>query len=142
MRIFIFCLTCLFSSFSPLRDSAPADKILLLQVDEAGQVTIGRDVLSADILARYVQERLFKSFMGTGQMHDRILLKKSDSDIPVLVLETIIQEIRVGQQRALRELCMQKYSRYFESLDPKKQDRLRKQFPVLFQSDFLEKNSH
>ncbi|MFZ9387012.1 MAG: hypothetical protein ACO25B_03960 [Chitinophagaceae bacterium] len=138
MRIFIFSLTCLFLSFSPLRDSSQADKILLLQVDETGQVTIGRDVVSADILARYVQERLFKSFMGTGQMHDRIRLEKTDSDIPLLVLETIIQEIREGQKRALRELCMQKYSRYFESLDSKKQDRLRKQFPVLFQSDFLE----
>lgn len=103
-------------------------------VDETGTVTVGRDTVNADNLARYVQERLFKSYMGTGQMHDQIVLKKKTDDVPDMVTEVILKEIQEGQKRALTELSLQKYRKTFDGLEKKKQDKLKKQFPVLFQA--------
>ncbi|MEQ1675150.1 MAG: hypothetical protein ABL876_00535 [Chitinophagaceae bacterium] len=115
----------------------PAAKVLLVTVDETGTVTVGRDTVNADNLARYVQERLFKSYMGTGQMHDQIILKKKTDDVPDMVTEVILKEIQEGQKRALTELSLQKYRKTFDGLDKKKQGKLKKQFPVLFQAKFL-----
>jgi hypothetical protein len=105
-------------------------------VDEIGQIKIGRDTVGSDQLARYIQERLFKSYMGTGQMHDRIRLEKTDPQVPAPVMEVIIHEIKEGQRRALSELCVQKYRKSFEELDKRKKDKIKKQFPVLFQQTF------
>lgn len=113
------------------------EKIILIQVESTGLVRVGRDTVSSDNLARYLQDRLFKSYMGTGQMQDRIRLEKADDEVPETVLNVITGEIREGQQRALRELCMQKHRKYFESLDKNKQARIRKKFPVLFQTDYF-----
>lgn len=115
---------------------APPDKILTVKVDEYGIIRVGRDTVSADELARYIQERLFKSYMGTGQMHDRIRFEKEAPAVSGIVTDVVIREIRIGQEKALRELCLQKYRRTWEMLDSKKKSRLRKQFPVLFQEEF------
>lgn len=115
---------------------APPDKILTVKVDEYGIIRVGRDTVSADELARYIQERLFKSYMGTGQMHDRIRFEKEAPAVSGIVTDVVIREIRIGQEKALRELCLQKYRRTWEMLDSKKKSRLRKLFPVLFQEEF------
>lgn len=130
----------LFISLSLLRVSAlniSGEKILLVRVNEIGIVTVNRDTVDADDLARYIQERLYKSFLGTGEMHDRIKLEKATATVPDLVSEVIIKEINDAQQRALIQVCLQKYSRKFDSLDKRRQDKLKKQFPVLFQTDFI-----
>lgn len=138
MRSFQLLAILLFFSLqitaAPQHIPRPEEKILQVKVDEIGIVSIGRDTISADKLARYIQERLFKSYMGTGKMHDRIILEKTDASVPGPVLEVILAEIKAGQERALRELCTQKFSKPFAALDRKKQERLIKVFPVLFQS--------
>jgi hypothetical protein len=133
MRIglIIFLITCNFAVNS--NRVPPGEKVLLIQVESSGLIRVGRDIVGSDNLARYIQERLFKSYMGTGEMHDKIRLEKSDADVPATVMEVVIAEIRSGQERALRELCTQKYNRSISSLDKKKQAKLRKKFPVLFQ---------
>lgn len=132
-------LLLLLFSFSLLKAAAtklPAEKILLVTVSETGTVTVGRDTVNADNLARYIQERLFKSFLGTGNMHDKIILKKASEEVPDLVTEVIVKEIQAGQKKTLTQISLQKYRKTFESLDRKKQDRLKKLFPVLFQPSF------
>ena len=115
---------------------APPDKILTVKVDAYGIIHVGRDRVDSDDLARYIQERLFKSYMGTGQMYDGIRFEKEDAAVSDIITDVVIREIRTGQQKALQELCLQKYRRTWEALDGKKQSRLRKQFPVLFQQFF------
>ncbi len=129
--LFIFLITCNLTMLA--NRLPPGEKVLLIQVESSGLIRVGRDTIGSDNLARYVQERLFKSYMGTGEMHDRIRLEKADASVPGPVIDVVIAEIRSGQERALRELCTQKYNRSVASLDPKKQDKLRKKFPVLFQ---------
>lgn len=136
MRIFFITILITFNSSAYTNPVPPGEKVLLVQVESSGLIRVGRDTVGIDNIARYIQDRLFKSYMGTGLMQDRIRLEKSDPDIPDLVLEVVLNEIKSGQQRALRELCMQKYRKYFEVLDKKKQAKLRKQYPVLFQSNF------
>jgi len=114
-----------------------SEKTLLIQVDETGLIKIGRDTVGFDQLARYIQERLFKSYMGTGQMHDRIKLEKTEAFVPEPVMEDILKEIKEGQRRALSELSILKYKKGFEALDNKKQSRIKKKFPVLFQQTFF-----
>ena len=111
-------------------------KILLVRVDERGKSIIGSDTIVSDQLAMYIQERLFKSFMGTGLMHSSIKIEKITPAVPDPVVAVVIKGIKEGQQRALTDLCLQKYKKMYNSLAAKKQDKLKKQFPVLFQENF------
>ena len=113
-----------------------AEKILLVTVNETGVVNVGGDTVGSDNLARYIQERLFKSYMGTGQMHSKIKFVKANDNVPDMVVQVILKEIQEGQKRALTELCLQKYKSRFENIDSQKQDKLKRQFPVLFQTDY------
>ena len=116
--------------------SGSPEKILLVQVDEIGMIKIGRDTLGSDQLARYIQERLFKSYMGTGKMYDKIKLAKIDGQVPDMVMEVVLNEIKTGQQRSLKELCLQKYKDFFDNISERQQAKLKKQFPVLFQTHY------
>ena len=114
----------------------PPEKILHIKVNESGAISVGRDTLLADDLARYLQQRLFKSYTGTGEMQDKIKLEKTSNDVPDIVIDVVIKEIQEGQRRALTELCLLRYKKLFDNIEQRKQDKLKKQFPVLFQTDY------
>lgn len=137
MRALLLLLAIMPSLNVSASNKLPAEKILQVTVNEMGTVTVGRDTVNADDLAKYIQERLFKSYMGTGQMHSKIKFVKANDNVPDMVTEVILKEIQNGQQRALTELCLQKYKNFFDKIEKRKQDKLKKQFPVLFQSNFL-----
>lgn len=115
------------------------DKVLIVILDNTGIVKIGRDTVALDNIAKFVQERLFKSFLGTGKMHDRILFAKEKGMEDEAMVEMVMKEIKEGQVRALRQVCTEKYKKLFERLDNGQQNKVRKQFPVLFQTDYLSK---
>lgn len=139
---FLFSLLTVFTNhFTPAdnsvsRKSITADKVIMVIVDESGIISIGRDTVSSDELARYIQTRLFKSYMGTGRMYDKILFAKASDKVPDMVTEVVLQEIKEGQKRALTELCLQKYENRYENISSKQQTKLKKTFPVLFQTKF------
>ncbi len=137
MRLFLLLFIAFGSLKATASDILPADKVLLVTVSETGTVTVGRDTVNADNLARYVQERFFKSYLGTGKMHDLVVVKKTSADVPDMVTEVIIREIQDAQKKALTQVSLQKYRKTFDNLDHRKQDKLKKQFPVLFQSNFI-----
>lgn len=137
MRALLLLLAIMPSLNVSASNKLPAEKILQVTVNEVGTVTVGRDTVNADNLAKYIQERLFKSYMGTGQMHSKIKFVKANDNVPDMVTEVILKEIQNGQQRALTELCLQKYKNFFDKIEKRKQDKLKKQFPVLFQNNFL-----
>lgn len=111
-------------------------KTLHIIVDEIGIISIGRDTVSSDELARYIQERLFKNYMGTGNMYDQILFSKANNEVPEMIVEVVLNEIRLGQQRALTELCLTKHNDRFENISSRQQAKLKKHFPVLFQTKY------
>lgn len=137
MRLFfLFVLAVISFLIVPAREKFPADKILLVEVDEIGIITVNRDTVGSDLLSRYIQERLFKSYMGTGRMHSKIKFSKTNDNVPEIVIQVVLKEIKEGQRRALTELCLLKYKNRYENIEQKKQDKLKKLFPVLFQTDY------
>lgn len=136
MRLFLVLFAVTSFLFAPAREKLPAQKILLVEVDEIGIITVNRDTVGSDLLSRYIQERLFKSYMGTGEMHSKIKFSKANDNVPDIVVQVVLKEIQEGQRRALTELCLLKYKNRFEHIEQKKQDKLKKQFPVLFQTDY------
>ena len=124
----------------PVKADAQKLRELVIAADDMGFIMAGRDTVGSDNMDMYIRDRLIKSYMGTGQMYDKIRLQKMYGGPPTTVMEVLINEIKAGQQLALRDLCLQKFSRRFEMLDKKKQARLRKQFPVLFQNEYITSN--
>ena len=112
-----------------------AEKIITVKVNTSGIVTIGRDTVSSDDIASYIRERLFKSYTGTGKMYDAIKLV-IDGQPEAVVLEVVLKEIAKGQKKALTELCIEKYKKVFEDISPRQQDKLKKNFKVLFQDSY------
>ena len=136
--LFVFSIAYMkASAYLPPPEKLLAEKILQVTVDETGTIAVGRDTVGSDNLARYIQKRLFKSYMGTGLMHSKIKFSKVNENVPDMVIQVVLEEIKQGQKRALTDLCLQKYKNFFSSIDKRKQDKLRKQFPVLFQTDYL-----
>jgi len=132
--LFLLQLVCCFYAASA--NTAPAEKILLVRVTEIGIITVNNDTVSSDFLARYIQERLFKSYAGTGKMYRSIKFEKASPNVPEMVTAVVLKEIKSGQNGALVELTLQKYKKLFENLETHKQEKLRKNFPVLFQTSF------
>ena len=137
MRSLLLLLAILATVHVSASNKLPGEKILQVTVYEVGIVTVGRDTVNADNLSKYIQERLFKSYMGTGHMHSKIKFVKANDNVPDLVIDVVLKEIHDGQQRALTELCLEKYKNFFDKIEKRKQDKLKKQFPVLFQSNYL-----
>lgn len=129
-------LLLLFATFSFLKatagDMITADKVLLVTVSETGTVTVGRDTVNADNLARYVQERFFKSYLGTGKMHDLVVVKKTSADVPDMVTDVIIKEIQDAQKKALTQVSLQKYRKTFDNLDHRKQAKHFPAQPIIY----------
>jgi hypothetical protein len=112
-----------------------AEKIITIKVNTSGIISVGRDTITSDDLAMYIRERLFKSYTGTGKMYDGIKLVK-DGEPQIIVFDIVVKEIAKGQQKALNELCLEKYKRLFENISGRQQEKLKKNFPVLFQTDY------
>lgn len=113
-----------------------AEKILLITVNETGIIKVNGDPVGSDFLASYIQERLFKSYLGTGKMHSGIKLVKFNNQVPDMVTEVVTNEIKEGQRKALVQVCLLRYNKLFNSLETKKKEKMQKLFPVLFQTDY------
>lgn len=123
----------LFTSLNPL-NAGKEEKIILIRVDEIGMITDGMDTISTDELSTYISTRLFKSFTGTGKMYESIKVERINGGPLLDVMDLILKEVYAGQKKALADLCLHKYKQGFDSLSAKQQEKVRKQFPVLFQS--------
>ncbi|MCY7310407.1 MAG: hypothetical protein LH619_06485 [Chitinophagaceae bacterium] len=136
----VFIIAMIFMKASIARQPVEkilAEKILLVTIDEIGIIKVGRDTVGSAELIRYTRERLFKSYLGTGQMHNRIKLQKLNPIVPGIVSAAVEKEIKDAQKNASTEICVQKYNRKFDDLEKRRQDKIKKKFSVLFQTDYL-----
>jgi hypothetical protein len=114
-------------------ESSPAKKYLDITVMSNGRIHMWPDTLSSAELGSNVEERLWKSYLGTGKMYDEIRLKY-ENDVTEKQKADVLKAIREGQSKALTEVCLQKNKKRFEELSPRQQKKIRHQFPVLFQN--------
>ncbi len=128
MQLLLSIIIAISSVTASAEEKFFAEKILQVSVDEIGTVSVGRDTVGADNLARYIQERLFKSYLGTGQMHGKIIISKENSDVPEIIMQVVLKEVQEGQRKALTQVCLQKYKNLFEKIDSRKQAKLKNSF--------------
>jgi len=82
-----------------------------------------------------LQKRLWKSYLGTGEMYDAVHLeiaKAARTDI----ISNVKKAIKEAQGKALIDVCLQKHKKLFNDLSSRQQEKIVKQFPVLFQQDY------
>ena len=127
-----FVLAALMLSACITSIAAPKIKIIGIIVNTRGEAYIGRDTLQLSDLAAEVQERLWKSYLGTDKMYDSIKIEFIDG-VLAGTREAALDAIRLAQKNALTEICLQKYKRLFENCSSGQQRKIQKQFPVLFQ---------
>ena len=113
----------------------PTEKVITVNVNGSGIITVGRDTISSDDLAMYIRQRLFKSYTGTGKMYDAVKLS-INGEPKTAVLEVIKKEIASGLKKTLNELCLEKYKKLYEDLSTRQQSKLKKNFKVLFESSY------
>ena len=133
--LFLFSILLIFVNTISATSNPSAQKVITIKVNQSGIISAGRDTISSDDLANYIRERLFKSYTGTGNMYDAIKLIK-DGEPQALVFEVILKEIANGQKKALTQLCLEKHKKLFENISSRQQAKLKKNFPVLFQTTY------
>ena len=112
-----------------------AQKNLTIQVNVKGDVTIDRITLLNADLAKEVQQRLWRSYMSNGKMLNTIILHL-DNGMNEEIKNEVMFAIKTGQEKTLTVLSLHKYKKRFEDIGTGKQDKIRKRFPVLFQSTY------
>jgi hypothetical protein len=105
---------------------------ITIAIDPNGFAYIGRDTLTIDKLAFEVQQRLWKSYLGTGKMYDHIKIELR-GEVLMGTRGSALDAIKQGQEKALAELCVLKFKKEYNNLSEAQQRKLQKQFPVLFQ---------
>jgi biopolymer transport protein ExbD len=114
---------------------AQKEKNIVIRVVANGTIYMDRDTLVSDMLAKTLRERLWKSYTGTGKMYSSVRLV-FDGEVLMGTKAAVMDAIKDAQQKALTELSLQKHKKTFESLSPRQQSKIKKQFPVLFQEQF------
>ena len=131
-RLLIIC--SLLFSFSDIKAiEQPAKKYLDITVSSNTTVFMWPDTLTHLELAKEVQERLWKSYLGTGKMYDEIRITYENGLSDQQKTE-VLKAIREGQSKALIEVSLHKNKKRFEELSSRQQNKIKRQFPVLFQS--------
>ena len=113
------------------------EKVISITINENGFAISGRDTLPLVELAEEIHLRLWKSYLGTGKMPDRIVVKYLGTGVVSHKGETE-KAIKEGQQKALQELCVQKHKKRYEDISDNQKSKVKKQYPVLFQENFSE----
>ena len=108
------------------------DKVIHITVNQYSQVLIGRDTLTISDLSKELEERLWRNFLGTGKTYDAIKLSFTET-VSQTTKEAVIAAIKNAQKAVLKSISLEKHEDIYESLPPDKQQKLKKQFPALFQ---------
>ena len=135
MLLFLFFLAVPLSISATETPFPASQKTLTITVTRYNQVFLGRDTLTVADLPKELRGRLWKSYLGTGKMHDNIEFN-SDEAVTEEMKTTVKDAIKEGLQMAMKDICLEKHKQYFENLTERQQGKLRKQFPVLFQEVF------
>lgn len=120
----------------PTIASYSKSSIRILHIHVAPKEEVSIDGVKIDIsesLSKELQQRLWRSFMGNGKMPDRIDLQFEEA-VTAQVKASILKSIKEAQEKTLNLLCLHKYKRSSVDITGKQRSRLKKQFPVLFQS--------
>ena len=120
----------------PRANQLPFQKTVAIHVNEKGEVMIDQAKYFTDDLAREVQQRLWRSYMTSGKMVQSIHLS-FDVSVSEELKKEVLYNIKTAQEKTLTVLSLHKHKKRFENISSNKQEKIRKQFPVLFQTNFF-----
>ena len=104
-------------------------------MNDKADITIDGVTVYMDNLAREMQQRLWRSYMTGGKMVQSIFLDFSNG-VTEETKKEVLFNVKTAQEKTLTVLSLHKYKKRFENIGSSKQERLRKNFPVLFQRDY------
>ena len=130
--VFSFCLIGLANS---VKQSLFFENIIVVTVDAKGKAMIGKDSFDMEGLSHELQQRFWKSYLGTGKMQDRVKLEYI-GNVPSTFRNDANAAIKKAQQDALIDLCLQLHKKKFEDLSAKQQQKIKTKYPILFQQNF------
>jgi hypothetical protein len=107
-------------------------KIIDVTIFPDGRALVGKDTFQVDGLAKEIQTRLWKSYLGTGKMYSAIRIH-FNGEVLMGVRSAALDAIKEGQDKALTDLCIQKHEKNYDQLSRAEQQKLKRKFPVLFQ---------
>ena len=114
----------------------PFQKSVTIKVEENNRIQIDGLTVYLEDLAREVQHRLWRSYMSNGKMLRAVHLVL-EGNVRDDRKKNVIAAIREGQVKTRTVLSLHKHKKKFEDISSNKQDKIRKQFPVLFQEEFV-----
>lgn len=136
MRIFCYLSLLIFLGLNtPSAAASSREKGLTIIVDSSGLAFMGRDTLSTDQLAGELEKRLWKGYMGTGEMYPSIHLQFR-GEVLMGVRGATMDAIQLAQKNVSNEVSLHLHKKLFKDLSTKQQKKIRKQFPVLFQRTY------
>ena len=110
-------------------------EIILISVHSQNEAIIGKDTFDMEDLSHELQQRFWKSYLGTGKIPIKLKVQY-DATPTAFEQNAIIDAIKKAQQNALTELCLQLHKKTFDELSERQQDKIKRQYPVLFQQKF------
>lgn len=130
--LLLFCSIGLSTLAAGKHPSPSQQKNLTITINDDGSCFIGRDTVYLDKLAFEVQQRLWKSWLGTGKTYDSIIILLS-GDVLMGTKSAALDAIKAGREKALNGICVEKFKREYVNLSASQQKKMKNQFPVLFQ---------
>lgn len=110
-------------------------EIILISVQSHNEAMIGKDTFDMEGLTHELQQRFWKSYLGTGKIPIELKVHY-DNNPTATEQKSVTDAIKKAQQNALIELCLQLHKKTFDELSERQQDKIKKRFPVLFQQKF------
>lgn len=115
---------------------APLQKTITIHLSINGDTFIDGVKLRADQeLTSELQSRLWRSYVGNGLMPQSIHLE-TEPGIGAAAINTAREAIVKTQTMVRDRLAVDKYKQAYKDISTRKQEKIQKKFPVLFQTDF------
>jgi len=132
--LFLSLMTALL--VSEVDAAEPEQRVLYITINQAGRITVGGgDTIDVSDVAKQVKDALFKSSLGNRKYY-KISISQLGGNISLSALKGLSEKVSEGQLMALNAICLEKFKRLYSDLDQKKQEKLKKQYPVLFLTDY------
>lgn len=120
---------------SPARKVLPIEKTVTIKVLANQETFIDGVKIGFWELGIELNKRLWRSFVGNSKMPASILVVY-EGEVTDEWKTATLKGVREGQQRTLVMLSLFKYKKKFEDISSPKKEKIKRQFPVLFQENY------
>lgn len=136
LRLLLCCI--LLISLQPVTvaaTSSPIIKTVTVKVLPDQQCFIDGIKVNFWELGIELNKRIWRTFMGNDKMPENIAVVY-EGEVDADTKTATIKSVKEAQQRTLTIYSLFKHKKKYEDLPESKKEKIKKQFPILFQQDF------